>query len=346
MRSATQRFDSNRIIRVDGRRYFATSDLRFNGRRLLRIRELGNCRRKRTLVYDPAAKLLRLLVQLPPCEASRHHVGVLRRLPQFGSLPRILDVEQRGHECHLLLQWIHGIDLGDYLSRVREQKVARPCPYEAIRIFRGLAHGLLQLHQYAQLIHADIKPENLLISRKPCHLSLIDFGSAWQIEAGYPGHPGDGISPVYAAPELHEQVGRIDVRSDQFSVAVVLYELLTGQVPFDGLGGQAGKLSYAGEFAGGPEIPSKLNPELQQLPRSLRSRIDSLVLQMLKFDPDNRFPTTSALVSELDRLTQSIRYACDSTVTERSLWARLLDKLTECLFSADQPVTGRSDERT
>ncbi len=344
MRSATQRFDSNRMIRVDGRQYFVASELRFNGRRLMRIRELGNCRRKRTLVYDPAAKLLRLLVQLPPCEASHHHVSVLRRLPQFGSLPRILDVEQRGHECHLLLQWIHGIDLGDYLSRVREQKVARPCPYEAIRIIRGLSHGLLQLHQYAQLIHADIKPENLLISRKPCHLSLIDFGSAWQIEAGYPGHPGDGISPVYTAPELHEQVGRIDVRSDQFSVGVVLYELLTGQVPFDGLGGQAGKLSYAGEFAGGPGTPSKLNPELQQLPRSLRSRIDSLVLHMLKFDPDKRFPTTSALVSELDRLTQSIRYACDQTVTERSLWARLLDKLTECLFSSDQPVTGPSHE--
>lgn len=345
MRSAARRFESNRMIRIDGRQYFVTSELRFNGRRLLRIRELGNCRRKRTLVYDPAAKLLRLLVELPPCEASRHHIRVLRRLPQFGSLPRILDVEQRGHECHLLLQWIHGIDLGDYLSRVREQKVARPCPYEAIRIIRGLSHGLLQLHQYAQLIHADIKPENLLISRKPCHLSLIDFGSAWQIEAGYPGSPGDGLSPVYAAPEINEQVGRIDVRSDQFSVGVVLYELLTGQVPFDGLGGQAGKSSYAGEFAGGPETPSMLNPALQQLPRSIRSRIDSLVLQMLQFEPDKRFPTTSAVVSELDRLTHSIRYICDQTVHEQSLWTRLLDKLAEFLFSSDKPKTGRSDER-
>jgi len=332
------------MIHVDGRRYFVSSELRFNGRRLLKIRELGNCRRKRTLVYDPAAKLLRLLVQLPPCETSSHHVSVLRRLPQFGSLPRILDVEQRGHECHLLLQWIHGIDLGDYLSRVREQKVVPPSPYEAIRIIRGLAHGLLQLHQYAQLIHADIKPENLLISRKPCHLSLIDFGSAWKIEAGYPGHPGDGISPVYAAPELHEQVGRIDVRSDQFSVGVVLYELLTGQVPFDGLGGQAGKLSYAGEFADGPEFPSRLNPEFQQLPKPLKSRIDSLVLRMLKFDPDKRFPTTSAVVSELDTLTQSIRNSCDKTVSEQSLWERLLDKLTAFLFASDRTLAGRSDE--
>ena len=318
-------------ICCEGRRFIVQSELYLNGRRYLKLDDLGFGGRKRTVVFDPATRMLRLVLTLPEAVSSRRHLNVLRRLPQFGSLPRILDVQQHRQECRVLVQWIRGIDLGQYLLRVKSNSVAPPSPYEAIRLVRGLAHGLLHLHQYAQIIHADIKPENLLITRKPSLLSLIDFGSAWPIESGNSNCDGDGMSPPYAAPELQISDSPIDARADQFSAAVVLYQLLTGEVPFDGLGGQSGKLCYRDDFADGPELPSDLSRSIQFLPRSMRNAIDNVLLRSLQFDRDSRFPTTAAWVAELDRITDALRRFIRDDDSDIGLWASFVQRLAKML---------------
>lgn len=82
---------------------------------------------------------------------------------------------------------------------------------------------------------------------------LVDFGSAWPIERTARRELGDGFHASYAAPELQGATGVIDGRADQFSASVVLYEMLTGQLPYQ-WGGKAGRPEFSHTFCSDREI--------------------------------------------------------------------------------------------
>ena len=95
------------------------------------------------------------------------------------------------------------------------------------------------MHHKKNFVHGDIRPENLVLCREPNRLVLIDFGSAWPVEKTTARSLGDGVSEFYSAPEQLRDNRFADFRSDQFSASVVFYELLTLDLPYEGLGGKA-----------------------------------------------------------------------------------------------------------
>jgi serine/threonine protein kinase len=172
---------------------------------------------------------------------------------------------------------------------------------------RGLAHGLRSLHTAKQIIHGDIKPENIVLSTDSGRLSLIDFGSAWQVERSLQRDCGDGVSQVYSAPELLNRASRVDWRADQFSLSVILYELLTFKIPYGGLGGKAGRKELSFAALPGLTPPSELNSDRSRLPAVVWQGIDRIVLRGLALDPEQRYPTPEAWLDEFDSVDLEIR---------------------------------------
>jgi serine/threonine protein kinase len=325
------------FIRRDNRTFRVQGQLRLRGRRYAILDQLGNSHRQRLLIDDPATRQLRVALCLPNDSSTVQHLQVLRRLPQTAELPDILDFERQGDRTIIVLRWIKGIDLGRYLQRVKQEKVVAPSAYESVRLVRGLAHALGQLHRYAQIIHADLKPQNLIITRKPSRLVMIDFGSSWPIEQTRYRSEGDGLSAVYAAPELQTGAARIDPRADQFSATVILYQLLTGTVPFAGLGGQAGRPGYQDEFQGSLELLGENCLCVQWLPTTIRAALDAFLQRGLQLDPDQRYPTTSAWLDAIEDLYLQLKLQQRDPQPAPTRWSHFLDQITDRLFGRTGP---------
>jgi class 3 adenylate cyclase/tetratricopeptide (TPR) repeat protein len=174
-----------------------------------------------------AIKVLRAGLGLPQAEAAQF-LQEARRLARLRH-PGIVAVHDVGvHEgrVYLVSDYLDGPDLGRWL---RDNRLAWP---EAARIAADVADALAHVH--AQLVvHRDIKPANIILTtgRAPV---LVDFGLALD-ETQAPGSEKGVVSgtPWYMSPEqVAGTAHRIDGRTDVYSLGVVLYELLTGRVPF------------------------------------------------------------------------------------------------------------------
>jgi len=193
-------------------------------------------------------------------------------------------VEQDG-EVYLIFEFIAGRTLQDVIAR--EKKI----PFEKARdLFRGVASAL----DYAQghgVIHRDLKPANLMVDSEG-RARVMDFGIARLTEEAISRRSKTGSSvgtPLYMAPEQEQGVARKE--SDEYSMALCLYEALTGRLPFAGTG--AGLLMN--KLKGSHEPPSKLDA---RLPPGL----DAVFAKALNPDPDKRYSTAGDLLRALEAL--------------------------------------------
>lgn len=274
--------------------------------------------RGRWLVLDhrPPPKGTRCVaILLPDSEATSQLRRTLMRLPPHASsLPRLIDHGRVGQDYCLIVDWCKGVDLSEYLSRIRSGKAVRPSPTELVRLFRSVAHSLRLLHDVCQVVHGDLKPANLILTVRPSSLRMIDFGSSWQIEKTKNRASGDGSDPIFSAPENYLPDALACPASDQFSIGVVLYLMLTLQVPFDGLGGKVGHENYRDSFLEEdyrPEPPSRLMEAPERIPKEILQELDSLVLRMIRIKPEERFPNSRAWANAFDRLQMKIKIAAD-----------------------------------
>jgi serine/threonine-protein kinase len=151
------------------------------------------------------------------------------------NIVEITDVGESDGIAYLVMEFIEGESLLDHIQRGR---LAWP---RAARIGMQVASALARAHQMG-VIHRDLKPENILLLRRDAsdteseHVKLTDFGIA-----KLTGEPSLTLNeqlfgtPGYIAPEYVGGIG-IDGRSDIYSLAVVVYEMVTGVLPFDGKG--------------------------------------------------------------------------------------------------------------
>jgi len=95
--------------------------------------------------------------------------------------------------------------------------------------------------------------------------------------------------------------------ADQFSVSVLLYELLTQQVPYAGLGGKAGRPEFIGRAQDSLTAPSRASATCGRLPQSLRDGIDRVTLRGLTLDPQQRYPDRHAWLNDLFKVAASFR---------------------------------------
>jgi serine/threonine protein kinase len=302
--------NARRPVRLFGREYPVIGQKQVRRRTYLLLERLSS-HRKRYLAFDtfggPKGRAVALMV-LPRSPSSRQHLGVLQRVSESsGSFATILDYESTREHSLVVLQWIRGPSLRRYLSDMKSGATPRISPVVAFQRIRMLAHALRMFHNRQQLVHGDIKPENLIVAPDSGRLVLIDFGSGWAVEHACRRDPGDGISPAYAAPELQCGAASPDFRADIFSVSAILYELLTIQLPYDNLGGKAGRPALVKQMRRFLDRPSQHSPFREQLPSVIWQGIDRVVMRGLALDPEERYPTPEAWLNELDAVDLDIK---------------------------------------
>ncbi|MFC1976249.1 serine/threonine-protein kinase, partial [Chloroflexota bacterium] len=145
--------------------------------------------------------------------------------------PHIVGLYRYGETNHLLymaMQYIEGADLDSVLETFRADEEFMP-PEDISRIIREICEALDHAHS-KDVIHRDIKPSNIMLDQKGRAI-LTDFGLALLTELGTKGEIFG--SPYYIAPEQAISSAGVVPQSDFYSVGVILYEMFTGQVPFD-----------------------------------------------------------------------------------------------------------------
>ncbi len=186
-----------------------------------------------------------------------------------------LDAGEYGTYHYLVMPYFQGGTLEDMLNgRILTLE-------EAGIILKQLTSALAYIHALG-LLHRDIKPANILFDHNH-NLYLTDFGIVtWLGEKpGYDGHMMG--TPHFMAPEILE--GSVDERSEIYSVGILLYQMLTGYVPFDGPSDQICMHHWKTQ----PMAPSLLNPSL---PRS----VERVILRALEKDPRRRYQTIEDLL--------------------------------------------------
>jgi len=310
-------------VALFGKRYSVIERLRIRQRTYLLLDRLSTSRRERYLAFDPYAGpngAPVAILRLPRSQASRQHVQSLqRRAGSNENFPAILDYDEQGADTVVVLKWLRGVTLAEYLGEMQAGRRPRISSVLAFQRVAGLAHGVSRWHNKGQIVHGDIKPENIIVSADPGRFALIDFGSAWVQQAAATREIGDGTSSFYSAPEQEQAGAAVNERADQFALSVVLYQLLTFTIPYDGLGGKAGRPGYAVKMAGTLVPPSRLAADRDLIPQAVWRGIDRVVTRGLAFDPDERYPTPQAWLDDLDSVNLDIKRPVTISGTNRLL---------------------------
>ena len=187
------------------------------------------------LKRDLAVKVLRpdLVLTEALLERFRREAETVAALRHPNIIP-IFDIGERDGLVYLVMPLIRGETL-----RARLQREERIEPAAARRLLHEAATALAAAHE-AGIVHRDVKPDNIMLEGRAARVLLMDFGIAKALDAG--PELGAGLTqtgmalgtPHYMSPEQAFGERTIDGRSDQYSLAVVGYAMLTGQLPFPG----------------------------------------------------------------------------------------------------------------
>ena len=203
--------------------------------------------------------------------------------------PNIVKVYDAGHEgsiYYYAMEYIRGLDLAQLLRQYLDAR--RLMPYnEVVRIGWAVADALDYAHAHG-VIHRDVKPSNVLISVDG-RVLLSDFGLVMNVDRGTMGETFG--SPAYIAPEQARSSAGAVPQSDNYAMGVMLYEMLTGQVPFYDSSPAALALKHLTEE---PPRPRALNPRLNPA-------VEAVLLRALRKQPAERYATGREMMSALER---------------------------------------------
>ena len=174
----------------------------------------------------------------------------------------VFDHFKDGHSYFLVMEYVDGISLEDLLKKYRKIK-----PEAALAIVYQISLGLKYAHDKG-IIHRDIKPDNILISKEG-EVKIVDFGIATALEGNESDLTKTGAvmgTPAYMSPEQLTDSKNVDRQTDIYSLGVALYQMLTGTKPFAS--------NFAAETIqsirkGRYKKPSKLNPAIPAYCRRL-----------------------------------------------------------------------------
>ncbi|NGO10848.1 protein kinase [Streptomyces sp. HC44] len=204
---------------------------------------------------------------------------------------------------YIVMEYIEGKPLGSVLDADIAQYGAMPAD-KALKITADVLAALEISHEMG-LVHRDIKPGNVMMTKRNV-VKVMDFGIARAMQSGVTSMTQTGMvvgTPQYLSPE--QALGRgVDARSDLYSVGIMLFQLITGRLPFDADSPLAIAYAHVQEE---PVAPSSIN-------RSLPPAMDSLVARALKKNPNERFPSAESMRDECHRVAQSLHTAAPSIV--------------------------------
>jgi eukaryotic-like serine/threonine-protein kinase len=215
----------------------------------------------------------------------KQEIKLARRITHPNIL-RTHDLGEANGLRYLSMEYIKGITL----KHLVESDQVLPTPV-ALRIAKQMCAGLAAAHE-AGVIHRDIKPQNILIEPSG-GLKIMDFGIARLTEDRGMTATGTVIgTPDYMSPEQARGLP-LDFRSDIYSTGVVLYELFTGTLPFEGDSPLAVVLKHVQEK---PPSPQTRNPKIDP-------KLSAIILRCMQKAPSDRFGSVSELYEALTRVT-------------------------------------------
>ncbi|MFF7726081.1 protein kinase [Streptomyces sp. NPDC008001] len=199
---------------------------------------------------------------------------------------------------YIVMEYIEGQPLRSVLDADVAQYGAMPAD-KALKITADVLAALEVSHEMG-LVHRDIKPGNVMMTKRGV-VKVMDFGIARAMQSGVTSMTQTGMvvgTPQYLSPE--QALGRgVDARSDLYSVGIMLFELLTGRLPFDADSPLAIAYAHVQEE---PVAPSSIN-------RSIPPAVDALVARALKKNPNERFPSAESMRDECARVAGTAQAA-------------------------------------
>ncbi len=239
---------------------------------------------------EVALKLIRPEIGVDKRTVERFHneIKIARKI-SHKNVCRIHDLHEEGKTLYLTMEYVRGEDLKSLIHRTKTLSVGT-----AVSIARQVADGLSEAHKLG-IVHRDLKPGNVMIDKEG-QAKIMDFGIARAMrEKGITGEGAIIGTPEYMSPEQVDGK-EADQRADLYALGVILFEMVTGRVPFEG----DTPFSIANkQKSEPPPIPKKLAP---QIPEGL----NRLILHCLEKDKTKRYQTAEELLADLATIEESL----------------------------------------
>ena len=210
----------------------------------------------------------------------------------------VYDVSRGGDTEYIVMELIDGITLKQYMEK-RGQLNWRESLHFITQIMRGLSHA----HSRG-IIHRDIKPQNIMVLRDGS-VKVADFGIAC-LENSAQTLTQEALGSVhYISPE-QARGDRTDARSDIYSAGVVLYEMLTGRLPFEGDSAVSVAIQHLSSI---PLAPREINKDIPE-------QLELICMKAMTADPDKRYPSADAMIADLEAFRKNPGVSLDFELSD------------------------------
>lgn len=204
------------------------------------------------------------------------------------NIVNVYDISIEGNIKYIVMEYVEGITLATYLKHKRVLPIS-----EAVSCAKQVLRALREAHEKG-IVHRDIKPQNIMIMKNG-QIKVADFGIARLPDKDSFRMEDRSIGTVhYISPE-QAKGNAVDQRSDLYSLAIVIYETLTGKRPFEAPLPSDVVMMQVTET---PARPSEINPEIPP-------ELDSFIMRALSKRPENRYESASDMLRMLERISLS-----------------------------------------
>jgi serine/threonine-protein kinase len=239
------------------------------------------------------------------------------------NIVNVYDVGRDGYTQYIVMELVEGITLKDHILENGPLPVA-----EAAEIAIQICEGLAQAHEN-QIVHRDIKPHNILLGHNG-RVKITDFGIARAASSSTITQTGSVMGSVhYFSPE-QARGGVVGEKSDIYSLGIVLYEMLTGELPFDG----DAAISIALKHLQDPvPDPRELNPDIDE-------NMYRIITRALEKDANMRYTSVKAMMQDI-RFAASVDNQWSNKNKQQEFFQTIplsLDDDTDVETEADNPV--------
>ncbi|MFZ5445417.1 MAG: serine/threonine protein kinase [Myxococcota bacterium] len=287
--------------------------------------------------YEPAPGVTKQVVIkriLPHYAENKAFIGMFTNEAKIvmglshGNIAQVFDFGSIDGDWFLAMEFVDGHPLSKVVKRARTMGIPVMPPEFAAFITAEMLKGLHYAHSRLdedgrplKIVHRDVSPQNVLLSYEG-QVKLVDFGIARARNAGPEETAANAVKGKYAyfAPE-QARAKELDARTDVFAAGIVLYELLTGQLPFQGRLMDVLARIVRGQFQKPRELNPRIPPELERI-----------VLKAMALEKSDRYQTAEAFQQDLNRFLAN---------NHPELTATMLTHFLQLLFEEELVKDGR-----